>query len=323
MPPQVQSAVLVTGGGGFIGANLCRTLLDRGAPEVTVLDDFSTGFRSNLDGLDVRLVEGSILDRDLLAATIPPGGAIVHLAARPSVPRSVIDPVTSHELNATGTLYVLEAARAAGASQVIVASSSSVYGDNDAPVKHEELPASPRSPYAVSKLATESYALSYQRTYGLPTLAFRFFNVYGPLQAAGHAYAAVIPAFIDAALSNRPLIVHGDGQQSRDFTFVDSVTDVISRAIAQQTVFDGPVNLAFGSSASLLEIIALLEVEFGRPLEREFIEPRSGDVLRSRASSDRLHSLVPDASATEIATGIARTVAWLRSESIGAGDSPD
>ena len=306
--------MLVTGGAGFIGANLCRTLLERGAPEVVVIDDLSSGFRSNLDGLTVRFIEGSILDRDLLADVVPAGAAIVHLAARPSVPRSVIDPIRSHEMNATGTIYVLEAARAAGASQVIVASSSSVYGDNDAPFKHEDLPVAPRSPYGASKLATESYTLAYQRTYGLATLAFRFFNVYGPLQAAGHAYAAVIPAFIDAALKGEPLTVHGDGLQSRDFTFVDSVTDAIARAIAGGVSFDGPVNLAFGTSATLLDVIGLLEVELGRPLKRSHLEPRTGDIYRSRAAGERLASLLPDVSPTELSDGIARTLAWAQSQ---------
>lgn len=304
----------MTGGAGFIGANLCRTLLERGAPEVVVLDDLSSGFRSNLDGFNVRFVEGSILDRDLLAEVVPVGAAIVHLAARPSVPRSVIDPVRSHDMNATGTLYVLEAARAAGARQVIVASSSSVYGDNDAPYKHEDLPVAPRSPYGASKLATESYTLAYQRTYGLATLAFRFFNVYGPLQAAGHAYAAVIPAFIDAALKGEPLTVHGDGLQSRDFTFVDSVTDAIARAVAGGVSYDGPVNLAFGTSATLMDVIDLLEAELGRPLARVHIDPRTGDIYRSRAAGGRLAAILPGVTPTDLSDGVGRTLAWARSQ---------
>ena len=293
MIPIVDVPVVVTGGAGFIGANLCRTLLQRGAPEVVVLDDLSSGFLANLDGLDVRFVEGSILDRALLAEVVPAGAAIVHLAARPSVPRSVIDPIRSHEMNATGTIYVLEAARAAGARQVIVASSSSVYGDNDAPFKHEDLPVAPRSPYGASKLATESYTLAYQRTYGLATLAFRFFNVYGPLQAAGHAYAAVIPAFIEAALTGQPLTIHGDGRQSRDFTFVDSVTDAIARAVAGGVSFDGPVNLAFGTSATLLDVVGLLEAELGRPLQRRHIKPRTSDIYRSRARANAWRRCCP------------------------------
>ena len=199
-----KTKVLVTGGAGFIGANLCSALLATGRHEVTVLDDLSTGHRSNLDGLDVRFIEGSIVDPDAVAEATPEGGVVVHLAALGSVPRSVADPVTSHEVNATGTLRVLEGARAAGVAQLLLASSSSVYGDNDAPAKHENLPVAPKSPYGGSKLAAEGYALAYQRTYELPILAFRFFNVFGPLQTAGHAYAAVIPSFIDRAMRGEP-----------------------------------------------------------------------------------------------------------------------
>ena len=156
--------------------------------------------------------------------------AVVHLGAVPSVPRSIADPVTSHAANATGTVAVLEAARAEGDTHVIVASSSSVYGANPALPKREDLATFPLSPYAASKLATEAYALGYQHSFGLPVLAFRFFNVFGPLQAAGHAYAAVVPQFVSAALDGRPLTVHGDGEQSRDFTYVGTVCDVIADA---------------------------------------------------------------------------------------------
>lgn len=311
MTSRVDLPVLVTGGAGFIGANLCRALVNRGAPEVIVLDNLATGFRSNLTGVPVRFVEGSILDRELLDEVTPRGGAVVHLAARPSVPRSVVDPVASHDMNATGTLYVLEAARRAGAAHVVVASSSSVYGDSEAAVKHEELPTAPRSPYAASKLATEAYTLAYRRTYGLSTLAFRFFNVFGPLQAAGHAYAAVIPAFLDAAMKGEPLVVHGDGLQSRDFTYVDTVTDAIARSIAGRIGYDGPVNLAFGGSATLIELIELIESIVGRPLERTHVEPRTGDVRRSCASPDRLRSLIADVDVVEFGDGVKRTAGWF------------
>ncbi|MEI2655017.1 MAG: NAD-dependent epimerase/dehydratase family protein [Microthrixaceae bacterium] len=215
-------------------------------------------------------VEGSILDADT-ARLVPRrrSHAIVHLAARPSVPRSIEDPVASHEANATGTVEVLEAARAAaGGGHVIVASSSSVYGANPTLPKHEGLVPMPASPYAVSKLATESYTLAYRRCFALPVLAFRFFNVFGPLQAAGHAYAAVIPAFVDAALRGEPLTVHGDGTQSRDFTYVGTVTEVIADALARRVDHDGPVNLAFGTRTDLLSVIAKLEGILGTAVER-------------------------------------------------------
>ena len=303
--------VLVTGGAGFIGANLCKALTATGRYDVTVVDDLATGLESNLDGVEVEFIKGSILDRDLLGEVTRPGASVVHLGALGSVPRSVADPVTSHEVNATGTIAVLEAARVADAEMVVIASSSSVYGDNDAPAKHEELPVAPRSPYGASKLATESYALAYQRSYGLGVLAFRFFNVFGPLQTAGHAYAAVVPSFIDRALRGLPLVVHGDGTQSRDFTYVGTVCDTIVDAIDRRVTFDGPVNLAFGTRVPLLDVITLIEEQLGRVVEREHVAPRAGDVKHSKAEPSRLLSLFPDLDPLPIADGVHRTVEWF------------
>jgi UDP-glucose 4-epimerase len=317
----IPKAILVTGGAGFIGANLCRQLVATGRYRVTVLDDLSTGYESNLAGVDVDLVVGSILDPDLLARVVPAGGAVVHLAALGSVPRSVADPVASHQVNATGTMLVLEAARTASATQVLLASSSSVYGDNDAPAKHEGLPTAPRSPYGGSKLAAEGYALAYQRTYGLGVLAFRFFNVFGPLQAAGHAYAAVIPSFTDRALRGEPLVVHGDGKQSRDFTFVGTVCATLVDALDRGLTFDGPVNLAFGTQVELLEVIALIEAELGRPLAVEHVEPRTGDIRHSKADPARLHQLFPAIVPIDIETGVRQTVAWFQSAGTGASSA--
>lgn len=306
--------VVVTGGAGFIGANLTRTLLAHEAiTEVVPFDNLSTGFQSNLDGVGVELVEGDILEPADLDRCFEGATAVVHLAARPSVPRSVKDPVASHLANATGTVNVLEAARRAGDLQVIVASSSSVYGSNPALPKHEDLATRPMSPYAASKLATESYTLAYQATYGMPTLAFRFFNVFGPLQAAGHAYAAVIPAFVDAALAGRPIPVQGDGTQSRDFTYVDTVAAVITDAIVRRVSSPEPVNLAFGSRTNLLEVIALVERAVGHPLEAEFLPPRVGDVPHSQAANDRLRALFPDIEPVQLEDGLARTIEWFRS----------
>lgn len=309
--------VVVTGGAGFIGANLCRVLADHDAvTEVVALDDLSTGLRSNLDGVDAELVEGSILDPEALDAAVTGAGAIVHLAARPSVPRSIADPMASHRANATGTMEVLEAARRAGNPTVVVASSSSVYGANPTLPKHEDLATRPLSPYAASKLATEAYALAYQHSFGVPVLAFRFFNVFGPLQQAGHAYAAVVPAFVSAALAGRPLTVHGDGTQSRDFTYVDTVARVIAAAVTGPVTSPDPVNLAFGSRTDLLGVVALLEEILGRPLEVEHVAPRTGDVKHSQADSSRLHALFPDVQPVELEEGLRATVAWF--ESLGA-----
>jgi UDP-glucose 4-epimerase len=305
--------VVVTGGAGFIGANLVRHLLDEPTVrQVVVVDDLSTGSRENLEGLDVDLFMGSVLDEDLLDEAIGGAGAIVHLAARVSVPRSVDDPVATHHANATGTLLVLEAARRAGSPHVVVASSSSVYGANPTLPKTEELATAPLSPYAVSKLCTESYPLAYAACYGLPVLAFRFFNVFGPLQTAGHAYAAVIPTFIDAALRGLPLPVHGDGGQTRDFTYVGSVAALLTQAVLQRTTCDRPVNLAFGSRNSLLEVITLLEKVLDPPLDREHHPARVGDVRHSQADRTRLGQLFPDMRPHHLLDGLEQTVEWFR-----------
>jgi UDP-glucose 4-epimerase len=311
--------VLVTGGAGFIGANLSRHLVDRGH-DVFVLDDFSTGDRHNLTGVPVTLFEGTILDPVQLDDVLLGVEAVVHLAARPSVPRSIQDPVASHTVNATGTVEVLEAVRRAGMDRdrpahVIVASSSSVYGANPTLPKHEGLATRPISPYAASKLATEAYALAWAASFGLDVLAVRFFNVFGPLQPAGHAYAAVVPAFVDAALAGRPLPVHGDGTQSRDFTFVGSVCAVLADAVERRVSDPEPVNLAFGSRVTLLEVLAELEKIVGRSLEVEHQPPRAGDVPHSQADTSRLRSLFPEMEPVALTDGLRATVDWFRSQS--------
>jgi UDP-glucose 4-epimerase len=303
--------VVVTGGAGFIGANLVRALIDAGE-DVVVLDDLSTGERGNLRGMDVKLVEGSILDRDLLDGTLAGAEAVVHLAAIPSVPRSVKDPLRSHHANATGTLEVLEAVRRAGSPHVVVASSSSVYGANRELPKQESMRTQPMSPYAVSKLATETYALAYAHCYGLDVLAFRFFNVFGPLQPAGHAYAAVVPAFVDAALAKRPLPLHGDGSQSRDFTFVGSVVSVLHDSLRRRVTSPDPVNLAFGSRTTLRELISLLEQRLGHEVEVEQLPVRAGDVPHSQADGSLLRSLFPRLAPVPLAEGLDLTISWFR-----------
>jgi UDP-glucose 4-epimerase len=305
--------ITVTGGAGFIGANLARELLGRGH-EVTVLDDLSTGRAQNLDGLAVQFVEGSILDDGCLDAALAGSTSVVHLAARPSVPKSVVDPVTSHTVNATGTMTVLEAVRRHGVGHIVVASSSSVYGANPVLPKREDLVPMPVSPYAASKLATEQYALAWAASYGLSALAFRFFNVFGPLQPAGHDYAAVVPAFVDAALAGVALPVHGDGTQSRDFTFVGDVVRVLADAADRQVASPSPVNLAFGTRTTLLELIAQLEGVVGQPLDRDHQPLRAGDVPHSQADQTRFRQLFPEVRPVPLVEGLEATVAWFRSE---------
>ncbi|MEV8096555.1 NAD-dependent epimerase/dehydratase family protein [Kitasatospora sp. NPDC085879] len=306
--------VVVTGGAGFIGANLARALLARPeVEEVRVVDDLSTGDKANLDGLGVALHQGTILDAALLDEAFAGADAVVHLAALPSVPRSVADPLASHHANATGTLEVLEAARRAGGLYVAAASSSSVYGANRELPKRETMRTAPMSPYAVSKLATEAYLAAYHHCYGLGVLPLRFFNVFGPLQPAGHAYAAVVPAFLDAALAGRPLTVHGDGGQSRDFTYVGTVAQVLTEAVLRRVVHPDPVNLAFGTRTTLLELVGELGSVLGRPLETAHTEPRAGDVRDSQADNGRLRELFPDVRPVPLREGLERTAEWFSS----------
>ena len=306
--------VVVTGGAGFIGANLCLTLAaEESVDQVVVLDDFSTGSPENLaNSPSVKVVEGSILSVDDLDAVMEGTDAVMHLAARPSVPRSLTDPMATHEVNATGTMMVLEAARRHGADHVVVASSSSVYGANPVLPKREDSVPMPVSPYGASKLAAEAYALSYARSFALPVLVFRFFNVFGPLQPTSHAYAAVVPAFVSRALAGQSLTIHGDGTQTRDFTFVGTVAEVLTDAIRRRVVDPEPVNLAFGSRVSLLELIALLEEAVGHELARHHVEPRAGDVRHSQADPTRLCNMFPDVQPTVLSDGLRATVEWFR-----------
>ena len=306
--------VVVTGGAGFIGANLVRSLCNRpDVKDVVVVDDLSFGFRSNLDDLDVTFLKGSILDKHLVAEAMDGASSVVHLAARSSVPRSIAHPMAAHEDNTTGTAIILEAARSEGNIQVIVASSSSVYGANETLPKHESLAPRPVSPYAATKLATESYTLAWGHSYGMPVLALRLFNVFGPLQPPLHTYAAVIPAFLSAAMQNRPLPVHGDGSQCRDFTYVDTVVGVICDAIFRRVSHLEPVNLAFGQKITLLEVISELERILDRKLSIEFQPIRVGDVAQSQADASTLGRLFPDIAPSDFSEGLRTTAHWFKS----------
>jgi UDP-glucose 4-epimerase len=305
--------VVVTGGAGFIGSNVVQGLVEQGGHDVVVLDDLSTGSRTNLEDIDVvTVVEGSVLDRDALDAVFSGADAIIHLAARPSVPRSIADPMATHHTNATGTLEVLEAVRRAGGPYLVVASSSSVYGGTTILPKREDFALRPMTPYAASKVAAECYALAHAACFDLPVLVFRFFNVYGPKQPAGHPYAAVVPAFVAAALGNGPLPIHGDGNQTRDFTFIGSVVGVLSTAVERRITSSTPINLAFGTRISVLDLVAALEEILGVTLTRESLTARRGDVRDSQADDALMRSLFPEASPVPLREGLAATVAWHR-----------
>ncbi|MEU2664303.1 NAD-dependent epimerase/dehydratase family protein [Micromonospora sp. DT46] len=302
---------MVSGGAGFIGSNLVRALAEQPRiSEIVVVDDLSTGSLDNLLDAPARVLVGSVCDPDVLDDALPGAASVVHLGALGSVPGSIDDPARSHHANATGTVSVLEAVRRHDVPHVVVASSSSVYGAAPGMPRHEALRPMPVSPYAVSKLATETYTLAYAACFHLAVLPFRFFNVYGPRQDPEHPYAAVVPRFIADALDGRPLTLHGDGQQTRDFTYVADVTDIITDAVVRRVGAPDVVNLAFGTRTSLRDLVAELEVVLGRRLEVEHGPPRPGDVRDSQADCTRLQELFPAARPHSLRAGLAATVEW-------------
>lgn len=303
--------VLVTGGAGFIGANLVNRLLREPAiAGIRVFDDFSTGQNREFSDRRVQVIKGDLRDAEKVSDAVRGASRVIHLGALPSVPRSITDPRSSIDVNIVGTLNVLEAARSHSVEHVIVASSSSVYGANPVLPKEENLATRPLSPYAVSKLGTETLANAYFHSYGLPTLAFRFFNVFGPLQRADHAYAAVIPKFLDAMKHAVPLTVFGDGQQSRDFTSVHLVVDTLTKATMHKIVHHSPVNLALGTRTTLNELIDLLREIHPVPIEVEYVDGRPGDVPHSQASSDLLRSLVDELPVVHLKDALRDVYQW-------------
>jgi UDP-glucose 4-epimerase len=306
---------LVTGGAGFIGSHLAERLWGDGH-RVRVLDDFSTGKRGHLafaEGSDrLEIVEGDVTDPAAIREAVRGASVIFHQAAMRSVPRSVDDPLGANQNNVTGTLNVLVAAQRAGVRRVVYASSSSVYGDRpDLPKREDQAPA-PVSPYAVSKLAGEHYSAVWSRLYGVETVGLRYFNVFGPRQDPASQYAAVIPRFIQAALAGQPLEVHGDGTQSRDFTYVDNVVEANLLAAAASEVNGEVMNVGCGSRVTLLEIIRLLETMLGRPLKRRHTARRAGDVDHTQADIGKAKRLMGYTPLVEFEAGLRRTVEYFR-----------
>ena len=307
---------LVTGGAGFIGSRLTARLLAEGA-RVRVLDNFSTGSPASLPaaeahGSDLEIIRGDV--RDLPAVERAAAGvtAIFHQAAMRSVPRSVADPLGANENNVTGTLQVFEAARRTGVPRVVYASSSSVYGDRpELPKREDQVPA-PISPYAVSKVAGEQYGQVWHRLYGVETVGLRYFNVFGPGQDPASEYAAVIPKFILWGLRGEPLEVHGDGRQSRDFTYIDNVVDANLLAARVPDVGGEVFNVGGGERTSLLEIIARLEKILGRALPRRHTPLRAGDVPHTLADVSKGQRLLGYTPRVDFADGFARTVEYFR-----------
>ena len=280
--------LLVTGGGGFIGSHLVERLV-RDGHRVRVIDNFTTGHRRNLSSVidDVDLVEGDLQSYERAHAAVRGCEIVFHEAAMPSVPRSVQDPLTSNAANVIGTLNVLLAARDSGVRRVVFASSSSVYGSVPDLPKREDLPALPISPYAVAKLAGEGYCRSFTEVYGLETVALRYFNVFGARQDPLSQYAAVIPNFITGALRGEPPTIFGDGEQSRDFTYIDNVVEGNILAMSARGIAGRAYNVACGDRISLNQLVAAIGRVLGRSIEPRYEAPRPGDVKHSMADTTR------------------------------------
>jgi nucleoside-diphosphate-sugar epimerase len=280
---------LVTGGAGFIGSHIVDELLHRGE-RVRVLDNLSTGKRENLAQVidRIELIEGDIRDLMIVKAAMSDVDYVLHEAALPSVPRSVADPLTTNEVNVSGTLNVLVAAQEAGVKRVVFASSSSVYGDSPSLPKHEEMSTNPLSPYAASKLAGEDYCRAFHQVYGLPTVALRYFNVFGPRQDPNSQYAAVIPKFIVALLRGESPTIYGDGLQSRDFTYVTNVVQANLLACERHEAVGKVMNVACGAQYSLLDLHRELCELTGQRVEPVFAAQRAGDVKHSLASIEQI-----------------------------------
>ena len=303
------SKVAVTGGAGFIGSNLTHRLISEGH-DVVVIDDLSTGLISNVDQENSTFHQVSITESHALKTALKECETIFHLAARGSVPRSIKNPVATHDVNATGTLNVLEAARETGA-HVIFSSSSSVYGRNMQLPKDESMWLGPMTPYAASKLAAEGYVQAYASAYKVPTTLLRFFNVFGPRQRPDHEYAAVLPKWIWLAMQGQPIDVYGDGTASRDFTYVDTVLDIAMTAMQEKVITEGAMNLAYGNRIFLNDTIEMLRKHFP-DLQVNYKSERLGDVKESQNAPELLKKLFPKIQPKEFETALSETVDWLK-----------
>jgi UDP-N-acetylglucosamine/UDP-N-acetyl-alpha-D-glucosaminouronate 4-epimerase len=313
------SRVLVTGGAGFIGSHLAERLC-RDGHRVRVLDNFATGRRENLLSLpdEIEFVEGDVRSYEQVHRCVRDCELVFHQAAVPSVPRSVRDPLTSHEANVTGTLNVLLAARDEGVRRVVFASSSSTYGANRELPAREQAPALPISPYAVGKLAAEGYCRAFFEVFGLQTVSLRYFNVFGPRQDPLSEYAAVIPRFITAMLTERRPQVHGDGEQSRDFTYVDNAVAANLLAAERVGVAGETFNIACGERITLNALLEELGGIIGVEVEADHGEPRPGDVRNSLADISRARDALGYEPAIGLREGLSRTVESLRSATVMA-----
>ncbi len=305
-------SIIVTGGAGFIGSNLTETLADEN--QVTVIDNLSTGYKHNIQHLineqKIRFVQGSICDLSLLQKEFSTVDLVFHQAAIPSVPRSVSDPIQSNKANIDGTLNVLVAAKDNNVDKVVYASSSSVYGDSPTLPKKEDMKPNPLSPYAVNKLAAEYYCTVFTNVYDLKTVSLRYFNVFGPRQDPNSEYAAVIPKFIKLIAENKSPIIYGDGEQSRDFTYIDNVVQANIKAAEHSTV-TGVFNAACGSKMTVNELARELMDIIGNQVDVTYEPPRPGDIKHSLADSSKAQQAFDFNPDTSIKEGLQETVKWF------------
>ncbi|HXR29819.1 MAG TPA: SDR family oxidoreductase [Solirubrobacterales bacterium] len=313
---------LVTGGAGFIGSHIATRLIGDGH-EVRVLDNFSTGSRSNLAAFEGEfdLVEGDMQSYERAHNAVQGCEVVFHQAALPSVPRSIQDPLTSNAANVVGTLNILLASRDSGVRRVVFASSSSIYGADRTLPKQEDRAPLPISPYAVAKLASEGYCRSFSEVYGLETVALRYFNVFGPRQDPLSQYAAVIPRFITALLNREAPVVFGDGEQSRDFTYIDNVIDANLRAADAEGVSGQTFNVACGERISLNRLLEEIRGILGSEVEASYLDPRQGDVKHSLADISLARDRLGYEPLVDFNEGLLRTVEALRAE-VESGSAP-
>ncbi len=304
---------LVTGGAGFIGSNICQDLVKRGN-RVRILDDFSTGKRENIVGFkdSVELIEGDLRDREIVEKAMLGVDFVLHQGALPSVERSIKDPLTTTRVNVLGTLNVLLAAREARVKRMVYASSSSVYGDTPTLPKKEAMRANPQSPYAVTKLIGEEYCRIYYSIHGLETVCLRYFNVFGPRQDPGSQYAAVIPKFISLMLKGKSPPIYGDGEQSRDFSFIDNVVEANLRACEAEEAPGEVLNIACGKKITINELVETLNKILQTRIEATYESPRKGDVRHSLADISRAGETLHYSPQIGLEQGLERTVRWFK-----------
>ncbi len=305
---------LITGGAGFIGSNMVRFLLEKGE-QVRVLDNFETGKKENLTEVEdqIEIIEGDIRNKDDVARAVKGVEIVYHLAALGSVPRSIKDPQTTHDVNAGGTFNMLMASKDAGVKSFLLASSSSVYGDNDVLPQHEELPYMPISPYAATKAIGEVYCKAFSRTFGLPTICPRYYNVFGPRQDPNSQYAAAIPLFVSALLHDKAPTIFGDGEQSRGFTYINNVMQANWKATHTEGIQGQAINISTETSVTVNTVVSEIAKLLGKEhIKPNYVDPRPGDIKFSLADISRARKLIGYEPEVSFEQGIRMAIDWYK-----------